>query len=58
MGEEVLWKVWDGLVDPSRGPGRVGGPSWRSGTGWGTLSEDRDGSWDPPVGLGWVGDPP
>ena len=62
MGRETLPKVWDRSGDPRRGPGLVGGPFLRSGTGWGTLgevqdwsgalSEVRDRSGDPPEGLG------
>ena len=38
-------------------PGRIGGPSGRSGTGRGTLKEVRDGSEDLWGGPGGVGEP-
>ena len=48
-------EVQDGLKESRQGPGRVGGPSERSGTGWGTLGEVRDGSSYPCGGPGRVG---
>ena len=33
MGQEVLWKVWNGSVGPPGGPGLVGGHSQGSETG-------------------------
>ena len=38
LGEvrETLEEIWDGSGDPPKSPGRVGGPSERSGTGRGT----------------------
>ena len=33
MGQEVLWKVWNGSVGPPGGPGLVEGPTQESGTG-------------------------
>ena len=56
-GGEVLQKVRDGLAGPSESLGWVGGPSRRSGTGWGTFRDVRDVSGDTPGGLGWVGGP-
>ena len=50
-------EVRDGSEDPRGGPGRVGGPSRRSGTGWGTLREFRNGSLDSRGSLGRVGGP-
>ena len=41
----------------TQSPGRVEGPSWRTGSGRGTLPEVWDGSEDPPGGPGQVGDP-
>ena len=42
MGRETLGEVQDESGDPTRGPGRVGGPSGRSGTSWGTLPDVQD----------------
>ena len=39
--------VWDGSVDPRGGLGQFVGPSWRFGTGRGTLGEVRVGWGDP-----------
>ena len=63
----TLGEVRDMLEDPRAGPKRVGGHWGRSGTGWGTFEEVRDG-WgtlqkvrdgllDPRVGPGWVKGP-
>ena len=43
-GSGTLSEVWDGSRDPQKGPGRVGGPSRRSGTSRRTLPEIQDGS--------------
>ena len=66
-GQVVLPKVrvWpgDSLKGPAQvgghfqSPGRIGGPTWRSGTDRGTLPEVRDESRDPTKGLGRVGGP-
>ena len=44
MGRGTIQKVRVGLGYPWGGPGLVGGPSWRSRKGQGTLLEVRDGS--------------
>ena len=44
MGRETLGVVQDGSADTRGGPGRVRGTSRRTGTGWETLVEVRDGS--------------
>ena len=54
MGRGTLLEVQYGLEDPPRSPGRVRGPSRRSGMGRGTLLEVRDASRDPPRGKGRV----
>ena len=54
MGRGTYGEVWDGTGDPQGGPGRVGGPSKKSGTCQGTLGEVRDGSGDPRAGPGRV----
>ena len=64
-GLRTLPKVWVGSRDstggsgqigePLVGPGRVGGPTERSGTGWGTVREVQDGYRGPPGGKGQVG---
>ena len=41
-GQGTRGEVRDGSGDSRRCPGQVGGPSLRSGTGWGTLGEVRD----------------
>ena len=43
MDRGTLGEVRDGSGDPPYNPGRVGGPSGRSGTGQGTIGEVRDG---------------
>ena len=55
MGQRTLLKVWDGSGNPTGGPGRVGGPSRRSGKGHGTIPKVRDGLQDLCGGLGWIG---
>ena len=55
MGQETLEEVRDGSGDPQGGPGRIGVPSVRSGTGRGTLGYVRDEFWDPLGGPGRVG---
>ena len=67
MGREALPEVRDVSRGQSRGPGRVGRPSWRSGMGREALLEVWDRSGGPPEGpgrvrgppkfLGWVGRP-
>ena len=57
MGRGTLGEVWDGSLDPRGGPGRIGGPSSRSGTGRGTRWEVRDSSLDPRGGSQLVGGP-
>ena len=57
MGQETLLEAWDGLRDPTGGPGRVGRPSQRSGMGRGTLLEVQDGLAGPPRGPEQVGGP-
>ena len=47
MGQGTLREVQVGLQDPLGGPGRVGGPTRRYGTGQGTHGEVQDGSGDP-----------
>ena len=37
MSRGALREVCDGSGDPQGGTGRVGGPSDRSGKGWGTV---------------------
>ena len=49
-----LKELRDVSQDSRRGPGRVGGPSRRSGTGRETLGMVRDGSGDTRGGLGRV----
>ena len=44
MGRGKHSNVLDGSWDTLGGPGRVGGPIGRSGTGRGTLGEVRNGS--------------
>ena len=39
----TIREVQDGSRDPRKGPGQVGGPFTRSGTGRGTLEKVRDG---------------
>ena len=55
MDLEILREFQDGSGEPCRGPGRVGGPSRRSGTGWETLGEARDGLGDPRKIRMWIG---
>ena len=55
MGWWTLGEVRDGLGDPRGGPGRIGRPSERSGTGRVTLPVFRDGYGDPPGGFKQVG---
>ena len=52
MGRGTLSEVLDGSGDPRGGPGRVGGPSGRSVSGWGILEVVREGSEDPQGGPG------
>ena len=47
--------VRDGLEDSLEGPGRVGGPSERSGTGLRTIGEVRDVSGEPGKVREWSG---
>ena len=42
-GSGTLVEVRNGSVDPRGGPGLIGGPSGRFGTGWVTLVEVWDG---------------
>ena len=42
-GRGTLPTVRDGLGDTYGGPGRVGGPTQRFGTDWGTLPKDGTG---------------
>ena len=66
-GQGTLDDVLDGSRDPWRGPGLVGRPTGRSGTGWGTngevryglgtFGEVRDGLGNTRGGLGRVGGP-
>ena len=51
MGWGTLPEVRDRSGETLGGPGRVGGPSRRSGTGRGTLSKVWDRLGDPPRGL-------
>ena len=55
MGRGTFEVVRDGLGDRWGGPGRVRGPSGRSGTGRKTFGEVRDRSEDPHGGPGRVG---
>ena len=55
MGRGTFGEIRDGSGDPRGGPVRVGGPSRRSGSDWGTRWEVRDGSGDPRGGPGRVG---
>ena len=48
MGWNTLREVWDGSVHPEGGPGRVGTPSGRCGTGRDTLREVMDKLGHPP----------
>ena len=67
MGQGTLGEVRDGscyplagpgrVMDPAKGPGRVGGHSGRSRTCRFTLGEVRDGSGDPPGCPGRGGGP-
>ena len=67
-GSGTLWAVCDVSGDPRGGPGRVGRPLRKSGTGQGTLPEVQDrlgslgevchGSGYPPRSPGMFGDPP
>ena len=57
MGQRTINEVRDWLGDPRGGPGRVGGPTGRSGTGLRTYGEVRDELGDPWEGLGQVGGP-
>ena len=68
-GWGTLWEVQDGSwsfrevrngsEEPPNGPGRVGGPSGKSGMDRETLGEVRDGSRDPPRGkFRGTGEPP
>ena len=57
MGQGTNPVVLDGSVDISEGPRRVGGPTGRSGTGWGNLGEVHDGSGETLGGTGRVGVP-
>ena len=50
MGRRNFPEAWDGLGNPWGGSEQTGGSSEKSGTGWGTLGEARDGSGDPPGG--------
>ena len=50
-----LGEVQDGSRDPRGGPGSVGGPSGRSGTGRGTQREVREASGNPRGGLARFG---
>ena len=59
-----IWDRWDALrkvrhewVSLQEGLRRVGGPSWRSGSGLETILEVRDGSGNPWAGTGRVGEP-
>ena len=56
MDRGILSKFQDRSVDTRRGPGWVGGPSGRSGTGRGNLEKVWDGLGDAPKGTGRVGD--
>ena len=66
-GRGTLKEVWNVSEDSPGGPGRVkvprgcrgqvGGPLVRSGTGWETLEEVRDGSGYPRGGRGREGGP-
>ena len=51
---EALLKVWDGLRFPTRGPGLVGRPFWRSGMGREFCPAVRDRSRGHTRGPGWV----
>ena len=54
MGRDTLRVVRVGSGHTKFGPGHVGTPSGRSGTGWDTLRKVRDGSGLPPEGPGRV----
>ena len=54
MCRDTLRKVWDGSEHPLEGPGRVGTPAGRYGTGRDTLREVRDRSGHPDGGPGRV----
>ena len=54
MSQWKLGEVRDGSWDDRGGLGRVGGPSRKSGTGWGTIGVVRDGSGETPRGPGLV----
>ena len=56
-GQGTLREVGDGSRDLRVCPRRVGRPSGRSGMGWFTLGEVRDGLVYPRGGAGWVGGP-
>ena len=55
--QEVQDRSWNRSVGPFGGEGLVRGPSRRSGTGRGTLSEVRDGSRDHLEGPGRIVEP-
>ena len=50
-------EVLDGSGDPQGGPGRVGGPAERSGTGRVNLEDVRDRLEEPWGGPGRIGGP-
>ena len=57
MGRETLPKIRDGSMDPSKGLGRVYGPTEVSETGRGKTSRGPERSGDPRGGLRRVAEP-